>query len=96
MEVQPEGLSGDAARLHTLAGELGRIKSALEREIAAGQGWERNDDVGRQLAQSLKPNSDVTIELFNKVLTQVSGTAGEVEQTGRLVAEIDGGAGPSA
>ncbi|TDE58160.1 hypothetical protein E1295_05990 [Nonomuraea mesophila] len=96
MEVQPEGLSGDAARLHALAGELDTIRSTLEGEIAANEGWERNDEAGRQLAESLEPNSDVAMHLFGQVVTQLSGTAEEVADTGRLAAETDGGMGSKA
>ncbi|NBE93314.1 hypothetical protein FE391_39750 [Nonomuraea sp. KC401] len=91
MQVQPEGLSGDGARLRALAGELDTIRAVLAREIAADEGWERDDEAGRQLAESLEPNGEITMDLFSQVVTQLSGTADDVEATGRLAAETDGG-----
>ncbi|MEO3798441.1 hypothetical protein [Nonomuraea sp. B1E8] len=96
MEVQPEGLSGDAARLYALAGELDTIRSMLEGEIAANEGWERNDEAGRQLAESLKLNGEVAMQVFGQVITQLSGTADGVGDMGRLAAETDDGMGPKA
>ncbi|TDC10533.1 hypothetical protein E1267_03965 [Nonomuraea longispora] len=91
MQVQPEGLSGDGARLRALAGELDTIRAVLAREIAADEGWERDDEAGRQLGESLEPNGEITMDLFSQVVTQLSGTADDVEATGRLAAETDGG-----
>ncbi|TDD24946.1 hypothetical protein [Nonomuraea diastatica] len=96
LEAQPERLSGDAARLRALAGELGKVRSVLEGEIAANEGWERDDKAGRQLAESLKPNGGVATQVFGQVITQLSGTADGVGDMGRLMAEADGDTGPKA